>query len=120
MNINGRNNSILRSARETTFAELHNMFIGNGHCSKRNRHFLKKGLITNGPEEQTNTLNIPLKEEEVLGPTPPKHHHHISKDVHHKVDVLKWLADNQGDPALKLSNHFFSNWVELTGNPTST
>ena len=43
-----------------------------------------------------NTLNIPLEEEEVLGPTPPEHHHHISKDVHHKVDVLKWLADNQG------------------------
>ena len=64
-----------------------------------------------------NTLNIPLKEEEVLGPTPPEHHHYISKDVHHKVDVLKWLADNQGDPALKVSNHFFSNRVELTGNP---
>ena len=46
------------------------------------------------------TLNIPLGEEEVLGPTPPEDHHHISKDVRHKVDVLKWLADNKGDPAL--------------------
>jgi hypothetical protein len=34
------------------------------------------------------TLNIPHGEEEVLGPTPPEDHHHISKDVRHKVDVL--------------------------------
>ena len=49
------------------------------------------------------TLNIPLREEEVLGPTPPEQHHHISKDVQHKVDVFKWLADNRSDPALKVS-----------------
>ena len=55
--------------------------------------------------EETNTLNIPLGEEEVLGPTPPEHHHHISKDVRHKVDVLKWLADNRGDPALEVSGN---------------
>jgi len=53
-----------------------------------------------------NTLNIPLEEEEVLSPTPPEHHHHISKDVHHKVDVLKWLADNWNDPALKVGRSF--------------
>ena len=49
------------------------------------------------------TLNIPLDEEEVLGPTPPEDHHHISKDVRHKVDVLKWLSDNRKDPALVVS-----------------
>ena len=52
----------------------------------------------------TSTLNIPLEEEEVLGPTPPEQHHHISKDVHHKVDILKWLADNKDDPALNVRN----------------
>ena len=50
--------------------------------------------------EDISTLNIPLGEEEILGPTPAEDHHHISKDVRHKVDVLKWLADNKGDPAL--------------------
>jgi hypothetical protein len=53
-----------------------------------------------------NTLNIPLREAEVLGPTPPEQHHHISKDVRHKVDVLRWLADNRTDPALKVDNLF--------------
>ena len=54
------------------------------------------------------TLNIPLGEEEVLGPTPPEDHHHISKDICHKVDVLKWLADNKNDPALTvLSSSFY-------------
>jgi hypothetical protein len=51
-----------------------------------------------------NTLDIPMGEEEVLGPTPPEHHHHISQDVRHKVDVLNWLANNRDDPALKVRN----------------
>ena len=55
-------------------------------------------------EQNVNTLNIPLDEEEILDPTPPEQHHHISKDVRHKVDVLKWLADNRNDPALKVSS----------------
>ncbi|KAF8810798.1 hypothetical protein BYT27DRAFT_7253415 [Phlegmacium glaucopus] len=93
-NTKGLNNSILGSARETMFAELHDI-----------------------PNEKTNTLNIPLEEEEVLSPTPPEHHHHISKDVCHKVDVLKWLADNRIDPALKnflplLKDHLLSRLVE--------
>jgi hypothetical protein len=46
------------------------------------------------------TLDIPLDEEEVLGPTPPEDHHHISNDVRHKVNVLKWLFENRKDPAL--------------------
>jgi hypothetical protein len=51
-----------------------------------------------------NTLDIPLGEEEVLGPTPPEHHHHISQDVRHKVNVLNWVAKNRDDPALKVGN----------------
>jgi hypothetical protein len=55
------------------------------------------------PEDaNTVTLNIPLGEEEALGPTLPEHHHHISQDIHHKVNVHKWLADNRQDPALKV------------------
>jgi len=66
---------------------------------------LKRKKAQKRPTEETNTLNIPLAEEEVLRPTPPEHHHHISKDVHHKVDVLKWLVDNRGDPALEVSGN---------------
>ena len=36
----------------------------------------------------------------MLVPTPPEQHHHISADVHHKVDILKWVTDNHDDPAL--------------------
>jgi hypothetical protein len=55
-----------------------------------------------------NTLDIPTEEEdsEVLGPTPPEHHHHISQDVRHKVNVLNWLANNRDDPALKVGISF--------------
>ena len=60
-------------------------------------------------DENTTTLNIiPLGEEEALGPTLPEHHHHISKDVRHKVNVHNWLADNQKDPALKVSTKYFT------------
>ena len=66
---------------------------------------LKRKKAQKRPTEETNMLNIPLGEEEVLGLMPPEHHHHISKDVHHKVDVLKWLADIRGDPALEVSGN---------------
>ena len=67
-----------------------------------------KKLDENRSNDDMNTLNIPLREEEVLGPTLPEQHHHISKDVRHKVDVLKWLSDNRKDPALKVGNSSFS------------
>lgn len=57
--------------------------------------------------EVDHTLGIPLGEEEVLDPTAPEDHHHISKDVRHKVDVLKWLADNKHDPALTVSTSLY-------------
>ena len=45
--------------------------------------FKKKRLDDNQYklEDDTITLNIPFTEVEVLGPTPPEQHHHISKDV---------------------------------------
>lgn len=73
------------------------------------RQTLKKTLLNeNRPKKKSdaNTLDIPLGEEEVLGPTPPEQHHHMSKDVRHKVDVLRWVADNRDDPALKVGNSF--------------
>ena len=57
-----------------------------------------------------------MGEEEVLGPTPPEHHHHISQDVRHKVDVLNWLASNRDDPALKVRNKLVGQlFIILTG-----
>jgi hypothetical protein len=62
---------------------------------------MKKQLL----EEKKNvSVDIPLGEEEALGPTLPEHHHHISKDIRHKVNVHKWLADNRKDPALNVSS----------------
>jgi hypothetical protein len=67
----------------------------------------------NAVQRVTSTLNIPLEEDEVLGPTPPEDHHHISKDVRHKVDVLKWLADNRQDPALKVNHYFINHRIQI-------
>ena len=78
--------------------------------------FKKKRLDDNQYklEDDMITLNIPFTEVEVLGPTPPEQHHHISKDVRHKVDVYKWLAENRKDPALKVRNSFIQYlWKEL-------
>ena len=80
---------------------------------------LKKQLLEQGGQrkegsQDTNTLSIPLGEEEALGPTLPEHHHHISKNICHKVDVHKWLADNRDDPALKVSTSsiiWFETWT---------
>jgi hypothetical protein len=69
------------------------------------RQALKNINLNENPSKKdsdANTLNIPLGEAEVLGPTPPEQHHHMSKDVRHKVDVLKWVTDNRDDPALKV------------------
>lgn len=82
---------------------------------------LKKRVLDetrhNEVDRDSCTLNIPLGEEEVLGPTPPEDHHHISKDVRHKVDVLKWLADNKDDPALTVSVSFIARFnLILTAN----
>ena len=77
--------------------------------------FKIKEMDNNQSKEDAITLNIPFTEVEVLGPTPPEQHHHMSKDVRHKVDVFKWLAENRKDPALKVSDSFFIKylWKEL-------
>ena len=98
VNTNNLNNFILRFTRETMFAESHDIFIEKDDSSNHDRHSKKKTLAKKNADE--NTLNIPLREVEVLVPTPPEQHHHISMDVHHKVDILKWVMDNHDDPAL--------------------
>jgi hypothetical protein len=63
---------------------LHNMFIGNKQLFQMQQAIKKKLLEQkqyNKGSQNTNTLNIPLGEEEALGPTLPEHHHHISKKV---------------------------------------
>ena len=88
------------------------------HIYRERTHFQaqqvskKKELVENQSEDNTNTLNIPFTEVEVLGATPPEQHHHMSKDVRHKVDVLKWLADNWNDPALKVCRLIYTSFIE--------
>ena len=78
------------------------------------KRLLEQNLLNEGShaaqasDAHTMTLDIPLGEEEALGPTLPEHHHHISKDIRHKVDVHKWLADNRKDPALNVSILFLA------------
>jgi hypothetical protein len=47
--------------------------------------------------------SVAFEDNESLMPTPPSSHHHISRDVRHKVNLLAWLGDNQFDPALEVS-----------------
>lgn len=75
------------------------------HEAMKKRHLDQKRHVEEG--QDVNMLNIPLGEQEILDPTPPELHHHISKDVRHKVDVLKWLAQNRADPALKVRSLFY-------------
>ena len=46
--------------------------------------------------------SIPFEDTESLMPTPPDSHHHISRDVRHKVNLLAWLGDNRSDPTLEV------------------
>jgi len=49
-------------------------------------------------QEPPNT--IPVDDDEFLSYTNPKDHYHISKSTRQQVNIDKWLADNEGDPAL--------------------
>ena len=48
------------------------------------------------------SLHVPFMDPEVLTPTPPHHHHHMSHDIRNKVDLPRWLSNNQDDPALEV------------------
>lgn len=66
---------------------------------KKHNLDLKQHSIKN-----SDTLGIPLEEEEALGPTPPEDHHHMSKDIRNKVNIMNWVAGNRNDPALKVDD----------------
>lgn len=89
--------------RERTLLQAH-------QAMKKRAFKLNENQCYDVVDQDAYTLNIPLGEEEVLGPTPPEDHHQISKDVRHKVDVLKWLAENKNDPALTVSSSFYSSF----------
>ena len=41
---------------------------------------------------------------EVLPPTSPTIHHHISAETRERVDIIQYLDDNEDNPALKVSS----------------
>jgi len=43
---------------------------------------------------------------EVLPPTSPTVHHHISTETHEKVDITQYLDDNEDDPAVEVFTSF--------------
>ncbi|KAH9478851.1 hypothetical protein JR316_0009313 [Psilocybe cubensis] len=65
---------------------------------------------------RTNRVEIRklLREDrELLEPTPPDLHYHISSDVRRKLDILPWMSQNQNDPAtrdfmLRLKTHLYA------------
>ena len=47
--------------------------------------------------------NVPFEESEALPYTPPEEHHHISKSRNFHMNIVAFLASNQGDPAIIVS-----------------
>ena len=46
---------------------------------------------------------IPFEEAEDLPFTDPQVHHHMSSDTRHKIDVVRWVGENEDDPAMTVS-----------------
>jgi hypothetical protein len=58
------------------------------------------------PKPSAALPHIAFEDDEELLRSSPYEHHHISQGTRHKIDLLKWLGDNEDDPALKVQ-HFF-------------
>jgi hypothetical protein len=50
--------------------------------------------------------HIAFEDDEELPQSFPHKHHHISRGTRHKIDLLRWLGDNEDDPALKVQYFF--------------
>jgi hypothetical protein len=103
--------------RERLISQMHELApqpgSSIGQKRKRNKSFARD-LEDAGP-------SISFEDAEALMPTPPSSHHHISRDVRYKINLLAWLGSNHGDPALKVSllpcsriNHYYCNASLLT------
>jgi len=49
---------------------------------------------------EDNLPTVPVHVEEILPPTSPDQHHHISQDTRSKIILPVWLTEHEGDPAL--------------------
>ena len=67
---------------------------------------------------------VPFEEQEMLPPTSPSQHHHISIDNRQKVQISQWLHRNKSDPAVKVCRSLFfqSRKIDLAilGLPTTS
>ena len=57
-----------------------------------------------GRPKKTPNPGLDAMDKDPLPATSFTSHHHISSTYDHHVDLLKWLSDNNGDPALKVSS----------------
>ena len=48
--------------------------------------------------------SVSFEDAESLTPTSPSSHHQISREVHHKINLVAWLGNNQDDPALEVNS----------------
>lgn len=59
------------------------------------------------PRKRT-TLTLDFAESESLPYTPPEAHYHVSQSRNYHINIVRWLAENLGDPAIKVLSQFSS------------
>ena len=86
---------------------MHVLGIANQVRRERMLHVIKE-CQSKKNQESTSTLPFPLEESEVLPPTAPEAHHHMSKDVRNKLVIPRWLSEHENDQCLKVCLRIFS------------
>jgi hypothetical protein len=80
----------------------------SGIATQQFRAQVLKTITENAPTSANSnrrkyTKRVTFDGDETLEPTTPVHHE-ISKETRKSIDLSQWLHDNQGDPALKVSD----------------
>jgi hypothetical protein len=58
------------------------------------------------PKPSAALPHVAFEDDEELPQSSPHEHHHISQDTRHKIDLLRWLGDNEDDLGLKVQYFF--------------
>jgi len=60
-------------------------------------------LLNATTTKKKNAVHIDVLEQEAMPYTPPEFHHHISLSRNFHTNIAAFLAENKGDPAIKVS-----------------
>ena len=80
----------------------HAQGIGKGVQRERLIHLIKSRSVQH-PLVPIPKLRGRKRIAEVLPPTSPTIHHHISAETRERVDIYQFLDEHEGDPALEVS-----------------